>query len=83
MEILRIKTQGKSKEFLQVLADFRKDINDNPRTCRSHITCFMKGMFFYDKPDYQYITIETFHKLSVENRLDLEDKEYILIKYKD
>ena len=82
-EILRIKTEGKSPEFLEVLTHFKTHLLSNPKTCRGYVTCFMQGMFFYDKADYLYITVEAFHKQAVENRLNTEKNEYILITYKE
>lgn len=83
MEVLRINTKGKSKEFLEVLKAFEKEVTEKQFSCRSNVTCFMKGMFFYDPANYQYLSIEQFHKLAVENRLDLGEKAYILINYLD
>jgi hypothetical protein len=45
-EILRIKTEGKSAEFLQVLSHFKQHLITNPKSCRGYVTCFMQGMFF-------------------------------------
>ncbi len=82
IEVLRIKTEGKSNEFLQVLSDFKRHLGCNPKSCRAYVTCFMQGMFFYDKANYKYITVECFHKTAIDGRLDIDKYEYILINYK-
>tara|TARA_R110000850_G_scaffold146319_1_gene268487 strand:+ start:252 stop:506 length:255 start_codon:yes stop_codon:yes gene_type:complete len=82
-EVLRIKTEGKSAEFLQVLEDFKKHLTKNNKTARGYLSSFMQGVFFYDNANYRYINNEEFHRLAVSGGLMLEKYEYIYIEYKD
>ena len=83
-DVLRIKTEGKSEEFLQVLEDFKKYLEKNQPTQRGYLTNFMNGMFFYDKANYRYIAIKEFHRLATSiHSLSLDKYDYIYVEYKD